>query len=340
MDDIYNNHYPDLPNDPSAGPKNSFFELDRISFEAWLKNEKIQTDLPILKAYLQNYCVSTFGGPPHDLSAAQVLNFLSADSQGVFVPEGGNSLITEHLYQDLKTSLPHDHLRPRTMVVNVDIVSNGKNKVVNVTYFNEKNELRTIEAKKVVITLPKFIAKKIVPCMPEKQKQAIDQLEYHPYLVANVILKKKMKSPAFDLFSYSEKLLISDIIFANWIKHDQGEHTILTLYRPFATKEARAELLPETSYAQQKKIFEVEIKKTFKIIFPKENLDQEILDIRITRWGHALPLAKPGMEKAGIFNDISKNIEGQIFFVNQDNMMSPCFENCFQTALHCANEIG
>ncbi len=50
---------------------------------------------------------------------------------------------------------------------------------VNVTFLRE-GKLQTVSAKGVIMATPKFITTRIVEGMPQKQREAIDQIQYIP----------------------------------------------------------------------------------------------------------------------------------------------------------------
>jgi hypothetical protein len=53
----------------------------------------------------------------------------------------------------------------------------------------------------------------------------------------------------------------------------------------------------------------------------------EVAAIRLTRWGHALPLAAKGLIADGTLELASRPLGGRLFFGQQDNWASPCFES-------------
>ena len=51
-------------------------------------------------------------------------------------------------------------------------------------------ELKTVSAKAVIMATPKFITRRIVEGIPEKQSDAMQQMRYIPYAVVNLIFDK------------------------------------------------------------------------------------------------------------------------------------------------------
>ena len=60
---------------------------------------------------------------------------------------------------------------------------------VQVTYM-QGTELKTVTAKTVIMATPKFITRRIVEGMPDKQSEAMHQIRYTPYPVVNLIYDK------------------------------------------------------------------------------------------------------------------------------------------------------
>ena len=49
--------------------------------------------------------------------------------------------------------------------------------------------------------------------------------------------------------------------------------------------------------------------------------------VRLTRWGHAMPISRPGLIFNGIVETAARPIDNKVFFVNQDNWALPALEN-------------
>lgn len=100
---------------------------------------------------------------------------------------GGNSLITQYLYQNLKAALGASQLRTKNAVLKVIPGEGFVDVVVEEGLYN----LKTIRAKSVVMANPKFVGKQMIAGLPPQQLAAMDKIEYWSYIVGNVSLKKK-----------------------------------------------------------------------------------------------------------------------------------------------------
>lgn len=64
-----------------------------------------------------------------------------------------------------------------------------------------------------------------------------------------------------------------------------------------------------------------------------------VVQVRMTRWGHALPISEPGFIAGGFADAVRRPIDGTIFFVNQDNWALPAVENSLLDAQFFAPQI-
>lgn len=65
----------------------------------------------------------------------------------------------------------------------------------------------------------------------------------------------------------------------------------------------------------------------------------DVLEIRLARWGHALPLARVGFLGDGIPDLIRAPYKESMHFVNQDNWALPAIENSLLDAFEVADTI-
>ena len=105
--------------------------------------------------------------------------------------------------------------------------------------------------------------------------------------------------------------------------------------RPF--DEGRTELLLPDAYeryhgAMKKELFE-------KVLPPLGYYNTDLRELRLTRWGHAIPFAKPGFYFSNSPEILSKPIGERIFFVNQDTWAAPAMETCAMEALKWAPKV-
>ena len=339
---INKNSYPNIPpNLPNpAITQEQFNELDRMSFADW-SAKTFGTLHPHIEEFFREYCWSSFGGTFEEISAAQGLYFLTGDLVQVSVLPGGNAAIAQALYSKLKSTLPAGHLRSGCFVVDIKTNASG----VQICYETPEGELKTIQARGCVVAAPKFVARVLIGEMPDDQKDAISKIKYRAYIVANVLVNAKPASPGYDLFRMtgtppihnevdSKARPYTDMIFGSWAANDHSDHSAFSLYRAFPYDSGRSDLFKPSAYKDMLAEFEAAIPE----VLSTANLpaDTKIEAIRISRWGHAVPVGGIGMISDGICERAAASIGSRIFFGQQDNWANPCFETAMNSAINAA----
>ena len=320
-------------------------KLDEKSFYEHLQ-EKVGGKLnPHIETAIEQYCWSSFGASSLEISAAAGLNFYAAEFGNLQVFPGGNAAITESFLTNLSKSIPHNNLRTSCLVFNVKTTKDG----TDVAFVNAKGEVEVINAGVVVMSCPKFVVKRVLEDIEPERVAAISKLRYHSYLVANVMLEGLPENKFYDLYTLGDGTLntksliteskrkkVTDVIQATYAKLDQ-KHTVLTLYRGIPYDGARVELYLPTAYEQYKADFKNQLNQE---ILPLLKLEQkQVVDLRIARWGHPLPVAAKGLFTDGTLDIIRRPFGDKIFFVEQDNWALPAFETAIGEALHWQKPI-
>lgn len=317
--------------------------LNKISFEQWLSREL--PDCPTaVKEYFQLYCWSSFCASLDEIAASNMLGYLCDETTALMAFPGGNSAITESLYRLLKRDLPKGSLQSDCMVMKVEVDGDS----VIVLFEDASGNLRRFRTKAVVMACQKFVARRLLPQMPEDQARAIEHVRYRGYLMANVIFKKQIQSPSFELYCLKgevppspsamkpPKRGFTDICFGSWAQGDNVRNGILTLYKGLPMDGTRQFMFKPDYHDKIKGQIMDELPHILKGLGLNES---DILGLRLTRWGHALPLAEVGIHSDGTPELINKPIGGRIFFANQDNSIDPCFEASVEAAQEAADQI-
>lgn len=333
--------YPDIPASAESGLSwSELRRLDSMTFEQWVRAHLGDDLHPHVATYLRKYCWSSFGGDPAEISAAQALNFLLADLGDLAVFPGGNAAIAQALTEQLQRALPRGNLRAGAVVLELAEQAGG----VRVTYVDEQGSLRVIQADACVVACPKFVAARLLErggIIPPGQIEAMRKLKYRAYLVANAVLKRRVASPSYDLFRMvdesRESAPFADVVFGGWAEHDRPERSVLTFYKPFAYDGARAELLQDGAYSSQKSRME----KAVLELLPELGLrGTDLESLRISRWGHAIPLAARGLIAEGTLESAARPAAGgRVQFAQQDNWANPAFETALAAAESAAAGI-
>lgn len=336
LERVYENAYPEIP--WSKGDPLSFDQLKALDSQTaiqWLR--RVDPKLhPHVEEFFQLYGWSSFGASLDELSAAQFLNFVSSETQGVLAFPGGNSAITSALHAHLRRALPPGSLASNSIVLEVKETSAG----VEVLYEDTEGTLRLIHARTVVFAAPKYVAKALIKDISPGQAEAWKSMHYRAYVVANVLLRQKISAEAFDLFYLKGKVPeapsfgrrparpFTDLVYADWANGDKSPRSVLTLYKPFPYEGARNTLMDTVSHNRIVKEVETEARLTLQQLGVPEG---SIEGIRLTRWGHSVPVAAPGLIASGMMEKIGAS-HGRIHFANQDNYMNPAFETAFAAA--------
>jgi phytoene dehydrogenase-like protein len=335
--------FPNLPTDDPAH-RALVNKLDAITFHDYLK-EAAGGELPQeLALYLEHYCWSAFGAGSHELSAASGLNFLAAEEGDVLVAPGGNSGVADALYRRLSSALPASGLRVSSVVFDVRVEGDR----ARVAYLDAAGEVRVIEAEAVVMACPKFVVKRVVRDLEPARLAAIARLKYRAYLVANALFEAPLKDdfyasylltsgrPTADAMADSDRDGSTDISYGNFARVDERLST-LTLYYPLPFDAGRGRVFAQPDLSEARARFERELKES---VMPALKLAPESLKgLRLTRWGHALPVAAPGLAAEGVVDALRAPFAQRVFFAQQDSWGLPAFETATQEAWRAAQGV-
>jgi protoporphyrinogen oxidase len=182
---------------------------------------------------------------------------------------------------------------------------------VQVTYMIG-GELKTVTAKAVIMATPKFITRRIVEGLPEKQSDAMHQIRYIPYPVVNLIYDKPVINNGYDTWCPGNTF--TDFVVADWVVRKQpGYHqqfNIISCYTPMK-EDDRGYLLNEIGARK----VAANVLADFKKLMPSTNTDP--IEVHIYRRGHPLYMSTPGL-----FTDVQPLVRqpmDRIFFANTDS---------------------
>ena len=340
MISIGENAYPDIPwTEESQVSKEELARLDGMSFATWLSGEFGEVHLHIVE-YCQLYAWSSFAGSIEELSAAQMLNFLTADLQGTITWPGGNSAIAQSLYAKLKGT------RTQTGAYAIDIRADETG--VTIAYENAAKELKAVRAKACIVAAPKYAAQRMVAGLSREQVRAMERIRYRGYIVGNVIIEGDLPLPCYEVFRLKGKApeaptplkplprSFTDICVGTWAAGGATGHGVLTLYKGLPVDGARHSLFSPNAHAAHLAEFEAELAPSLASLGIEPS---RVRGIRLTRWGHALPLAAQGLMNEGALELASRPVGDRIFFAGQDNFANPCFESARISAEDAAERV-
>ena len=306
--------------------------LDREDFRTHLEGIN-GSPLPLqLATLIEHYCFSSFGGSAGEISAAAGINFFAGELRDLAVFPGGNAYVAEALLKRLYRELPAHHLLPDSLVFDVRNANGG----VTISYLDANRQPQSILSEKVVMACPKFVASKLIDDLSAAKLAAIAELEYRAYLVANLLVNRPVAEAAYDIFwlgpgradlahvaDYAKSRGLTDIVNANFAAPHRRQ-AVLSFYQAFPYHGGRNELFSPDAYELMKTKISSQISRE---VYPFYDLhDADIADLRLSRWGHPLPLAAVGLLDRGVVDSLRAPIDGRIYFVEQDNWALPAIE--------------
>lgn len=341
---ILENQYPDIPYiDGSSISKELLYEWDSISFKQWM-DKNLGPVHPHIEEYLQLYAWSSFCASLSEVSAAQMLNFITSEMDSILALPGGNAAITEKLYIRLQNEIGTQNLRSSCFVLDVAPNETG----VRVIYEDSQGKLKAIQARSCIFASPKFVGARVITGLPAEQLKAMGEINYRAYIVANVILKNKIQSPTYELYDLKGEIpedpramnpgerKFTDICFGSWAAEPGTDRGVITVYKALPFDGARQFLFSPFAHEKNRKQIEGQIPEILQALQLKES---DVAGIRMTRWGHALPVASTGALSSGLAETAARSLGDRVVFANQDNWLNPSFEAAFGAAQSAALEI-
>lgn len=219
---------------------------------------------------------------------------------------GGLGALTKKLTDILQ---PKYKDRMKTGATTVAVVTEKED--VKVTYMHG-GELKTVAAKTVIMATPKFITRRIVDGLPDKQSDAMQQIRYIPYPVVNLIFDKPVFNHGYDTWCPGNTF--TDIVVADWVIQKQAGYrqkfNILTCYTPMG-EENRGYLLNEIGARK----IAANVLTDFQKLMPGLNVDP--VEVHIYRRGHPLYMSTPKLYTQ--VQPLARHPMDRVFFANTDS---------------------
>jgi len=264
-----------------------------------------------LKQWWDAYGASNYGAATEDAAAGvaviEMRELVSeSHSDDRYTWPGGVGAVTRKLAEILQSSSAARMQSGATIIAVVP----GKNDV-QVTYMLGA-ELKTVSAKTVIMATPKFITRRIVEGLPDKQSEAMQKIRYAPFTVVNLIFDKPVFNKGYDTWCPGNTF--TDVIPADWVIRNQPGYqqkfNILSCYTPLK-EDDRGYLLAEISTRK----IAVNVLRDFQKLFPGSNVDP--VEVHIYRRGHPLFMSTPGL-----FTEVQPLVRqpmDRVFFANTDS---------------------
>jgi hypothetical protein len=315
-------------------------DLDKYNFKTYLEKKVLEGQKlhPHIEAMLEHYCWSTFGSALQEVSAAAGLNAYASEFGNCYVAPGGNSAVAECFLKKTLETVPEKNLRTQALVVDVEAFDN----YTIVTYSDSLGVLHSLKAKVAIMACPKFIVKYVLRDIEPERLNAIGKLKYRAYLVGNALIDQNVEKSFYDLYLLDggidpDQSQITDVISSQYSQNIKQTSSVLTLYRGFPFDSGRINLYDNESFKFYK---EEMLKQLNDQIFPSLKIKKENLkSLRITRWGHPMPVPSPGLIADGTIETIRRPFKKRVFFIEQDNWMLAAVETAAEEALFWCKEI-
>jgi oxygen-dependent protoporphyrinogen oxidase len=281
-------------------------ELFNLPFSSFMKLYPAE-----IKEWWDCYGPSNYGATSDDAAAAVGIGELQSMARESRADDrytwpGGLGAISRKLAEILQ---PQYGDRMRTGATTVAVANNKEDAQVT---FMEAGELKTVAAKTVIMATPKFITRRIVDGLPDKQDDAMHQIRYIPYAVVNLIFDKPVFNLGYDTWCPGNTF--TDIVVADWVvRHESGyrqKFNILSCYTPMR-EEDRSSLLNENGARR----VAANVLRDFQKLMP--GLDVDPIEVHIYRRGHPLYMSTPGL-----YTDVQPLVRrplDRVFFANTDS---------------------
>lgn len=309
-----------LPFSPSVREAFKKFKKEMLAIDVKTREQELY-NLPFskffagypeeVKQWWDNYGPSNWGANTEETAARIGISELHAIAgpdrrDDRYTWPGGLGAITKKLAELLRPQFS-DRMQTGATIVSVS----QEKDTAKVTYFHE-GELKTVGTKAVIMATPKFITRRIVEGLPEKQDEAMHQLHYIPYPVVNLIFEKPVFNKGYDTWCPGNKF--TDFIVADWVIRNQPgyqqKYNILSFYTPM-DEDDRGYLLTEPGC---RKIAEG-VLHDFQNLFAGSNVDP--VEVHIYRRGHPLYKSAPGVYTQ--VQPLARQPLDRIFFANTDS---------------------
>lgn len=316
--------------------------LDRLTMATYLDAEGFTS--PLLRAYIDNRLTDEYGCLATEISAYAALLFWTGTGGEHTVPGSesnharalgwpeGNMFLARRL----AGLLPRGAIRTDAFVVSVQ--NHGDE--VHVVELDPRTAVTHVHrARACIFTAPKLRADLLIPELDEVGRNEHRQLEYTPWLVANLLLNN---CPEHDAKSLAWDNLVHDSWSLGFVNShhfvtpgkDPDEAFTLTFYACFSGERrdpVRRDLL-ELDWSTWARLITDELEYAM----PDARRHIERLDI--WRWGHGMVRPAPGLLWGGTRDALCRPL-GRIHFAGNDAGVLPLYEEAVHRGVAAAEEV-
>ncbi|ROZ64437.1 FAD-dependent oxidoreductase [Ramlibacter sp. WS9] len=267
--------------------------LDAVTFAAWLDREGL-TD-PHLRWYLDYCCRDDYGAGIAVVSAWAGVHYFASrhgfqapgeegERDAVLTWPEGNGWLANRLLQPLG-----ERLHTGRVVLRITPLRQG----VEVDAWDVAgNRMERWQAAQCIVALPLFVAERVMSTPPRALSEAVPQLRYSPWAVANVHIESPLQDrdgapPAWDNVVYGGRGL-GYVNAGHQNLNPLPEATVLTWYCALGDEPGgRARLLARPWESWRDEVLDA-------LSVPHPDLRARTLRVDVARYGHAMATPTPG----------------------------------------------
>jgi monoamine oxidase len=308
-------------------------ELDGMSAATLLSRAGIES--PRVRWWVEYGCRDDYGLTLDTTSAWAAVFYTAArtavagsDTQDLLAWPEGNGALVAHL----ASAAREERILAGRMVVDVEPGNDG----VTVRTITEAGQgLEIIDAERVIVAMPRYVARRIVRPLVD-QGEAADPFTYGAWLVANLHLDDRPYGRGFEL-CWDNVIYDSPSLGYVTATHQRGRDfgpTVWTYYLPFTDEradEGRRRLL-EPSWGDWKELIVRDLSRAH------PDLPRHLRRLDVFRWGHAMVQPRVGA-LFGPARRKAREPAGRIHFAHSELSGVALFEEAFHHGVRAADEI-
>lgn len=307
--------------------------LDQTTMEQWMRENGFSSEY--LHRYVNYCCRDDFGTPHHLISAwAGIHYFASRKGKGanaahedVLTWPEGNAFLVRQLTRGIEALI-----RTNTLVTGIHLQEDS----VRVEYLDANNQLQGIAAEQCILAIPQFVAARLLG--DEKRMEQVKQLQYSPWMVANLRVKK-MEERSGSPMSWDNVLHESPSLgyveATHQLLNQSDWQRNLTYYLPLTAKDPVTER--KAAYGRTHAEWVKMVKDDLRIVHP--DIDTAIQEMDILLWGHAMVQPLPGYISGNLRKELSASIHNRIHFAHTDLSGISIFEEGFYQGIGAAKKL-
>ena len=306
--------------------------LDRESAQTWLQRNGFRSAR--LRWFAEYACRDDYGSTLADTSAWAMLLYWAGrlrapgeESREVITFPEGNARLIAHLHAAVRD-------RVRTDMAVIDLAPGASG--VTVTALRPDGSAHAVEAERVILAAPVFVAARVVRPWRESPPPFARAFERGPWVVANLHLARRPPPgpgapPAWDNVIHGSPSL-GYVVSTHQALRDHGP-TVWTWYLPL-TGDPRAERR-RALHADRDAWADIAL-ADLELAHPGLRARVERLDV--VRWGHAMVKPRPGTLWGGARAAAMAPFRG-VHLAHSDLSGVALFEEAFDQGLRAAEEV-